>query len=170
MFAHFYKSSHNLKTSSNHDWAILNRNNRTPLGYTYILWCEALQMFVWKVLNSCVSRLFRTSQVPKRIPQRIHLCVLAHSSSKRASSILAPLSSRCILGIEASFAMSSISGLPARQRRREETRRHKIEKRERPSLSVFVCACLSGRCTQSTPAVHLHTSNPSTNQATAVLT
>lgn len=49
------------------------------------------------------------SQVPKILPQRTHLCILAHRSSgqlRQASSLLTPVSSRCILGIEISFKMT----------------------------------------------------------------
>ncbi len=80
---------------------------KSPHHLTHILLCGALQMFIWKVLYSCVSRLFYMSWVPKRLPQRIHLCILTHSCSGKP-----PFSSRCILGIDGVFHLNSEVGEP----------------------------------------------------------
>lgn len=72
--------------------------------------------------SSVSKRLFYVT-VPKRLPHGTHLCILAHSSSGRASSLLSPPPD--------AFRIWHILENGA-LRRREETRRSKIEKWEEP--------------------------------------
>ena len=86
----------------------------------------------------CVSRLFYTSRVPKNF-RKGYTC--ASSLIAPPASLLSPRSSLLQMqfrnwDILKHCVLRSISGSQAGGRRREETRRHKIEKWEEPKLHL----------------------------------
>ncbi len=99
-------------------------------------------------ITSCIDILSHLChRCRKRLPQRIHLCILAHSSSSKP-----PLSSRCILGIETSSKMARWDWFPGhRQEENREMRRAPCKIQDGTKFFLHSTEAVLLHCTQHCP-------------------